>query len=193
MDIRVRTEQIINGQVITIKAYTAIDSTMALNGRLAVIGIGSPIMTDDSIGLRISENIQKMNMKDVDCFQEAVGGLELLPLLRGYSYAVIVDAIQTWNYDPGTILIFDVADFESTVHDVPSHDINVATAIKIGREMDPDTMPLQIKLVAMEIKDMATMSEELTPEVAERQESAERAVLHVLDEFRKDRDQISKD
>ena len=110
---------------------------MALNGRLAVIGIGSPIMTDDSIGLRISENIQKMNMEDVDCFQAAVGGLELLPLLRGYSYAVIVDAIQTWNYDPGTILIFDVADFESTVHDVPSHDINVATAIKIGREMDP--------------------------------------------------------
>jgi hydrogenase maturation protease len=54
-------------------------------------------------------------------------------------------------------------------------------------------MPLQIKLVAMEIKDMATMSEELTPEVAERQESAERAVLHVLSEFRKDRDQISSD
>ena len=166
---------------------------MALNGRLAVIGIGSPIMTDDSIGLRISESIQKMDMPDVDCFQEAVGGLELLPLLRGYSYAVIVDAIQTWNYDPGTILIFDVADFESTVHDVPSHDINVATAIKIGREMDPDTMPLQIKFVAMEIKDMATMSEELTPEVAERQESAERAVLHVLDLFRQDRDQISRD
>lgn len=166
---------------------------MALNGRLAVIGIGSPIMTDDSIGLRISENIQKMGMEDVDCFQEAVGGLELLPLLRGYSYAVIVDAIQTWNYAPGTILIFDVADFESTVHDVPSHDINVATAIKIGREMDPTTMPLQIKFVAMEIEDMATMSESLTPVVAEKQESAEKAVLFVLDEFRKDRDQISSE
>lgn len=166
---------------------------MALNGRLAVIGIGSPIMTDDSIGLRISENIQKMGMGDVDCFQEAVGGLELLPLLRGYSYAVIVDAIQTCNYAPGTILIFDVADFESTVHDVPSHDINVATAIKIGREMDPATMPLQIKFVAMEIEDMATMSESLTPVVAEKQESAEKAVLFVLDEFRKDRDQISSE
>ena len=75
-------------------------TAMVLNGRLAVIGIGSPIMTDDSIGLRISENIQKMNMEDVDCFQEAVGGLELRPLLRDYSYGVIVDAIQTWNYDP---------------------------------------------------------------------------------------------
>lgn len=166
---------------------------MALNGRLAVIGIGSPVMTDDSIGLRISEAIGKLGMDDVDCFQEAVGGLELLPLLRGYSYAVVVDAIQTWNYDPGTILIFDVADFESTVHDVPSHDINVATAIRMGREMDPGSMPLQIKFVAMEIKDMATMGEELTPEVAARQESAENAVRFVLDGFRKDRDQISRE
>ncbi|MCQ2070511.1 MAG: hydrogenase maturation protease [archaeon] len=161
---------------------------MALNGRIAVIGIGSPIMTDDSIGLRISENIQKMNLPDVDCCQEAVGGLDLLPLMRGYSYAVIVDAIQTWNYDPGTILIFDVADFESTVADMPAHDVNVATAIKIGRGMDPDSMPLQVKFVAMEIKDMQTMSEELTPEVAEREESATNAVLHVIDCFRKDRD-----
>lgn len=166
---------------------------VSLNGRLAVVGIGSPIMTDDSIGLRISSAIEKLGMKDVDCFQEAVGGLELLPIIKNYSYAVIVDAIQTWNYDPGTILIFDVADFESTVHDMPAHDINVATAIKIGRQMDPDSMPLQIKFVAMEIKDMATMSKELTPEVAERQESAEKAVLHVLDGFRQDRDQRSKE
>lgn len=150
-------------------------------------------MTDDSVGLRLSSAVEEMHMGDVDCFQEAVGGLELLPLMRGYSYAVIVDAIQTWNYEPGTIMIFDVADFESTVKDVPAHDINVATAIKIGRQMDPDSMPLQIKFVAIEIKDMATMSEELTPEVAERMDSAKNAVLHVLDCFRQDRDQISRE
>ena len=166
---------------------------MALNGRIAVIGLGSPIMTDDSIGLRISEAVEKMHMKDTDCFQEAVGGLEILPLVRGYSYAIIVDAIQTWHYGPGTVLIFDVADFESTVADVPAHDINVATAIRIGREMDPDTMPLQVKFVAVEIKDMQTMSEELTPEVAASEASALSAVLHVMDDFRNDKAQMSRD
>ena len=163
---------------------------MVLNGRIAVIGLGSPIMTDDSIGLRISQAVQDMGIDGVDCFQEAVGGIEVLPLLRGYSYAVFVDAIQTYEYGPGTVIIFDVADFESTVADVPVHDVNIATAIKIGRQMDPDTMPLEVKFVAIEIKDMQTMSEELTPEVASSQESAKGAVLHVINGFL---DQMSKD
>ena len=166
---------------------------MALNGRIAVVGLGSPIMSDDSVGLKVSDDIKAMGMEDVDCFAEAIGGLEVLPVIEGYSYAVFVDAIQTGQYGPGTVLIFDVADFESTVASVPSHDINIATALKIGRQMEPEKMPLSVKFVAIEVKDMATMSEELTPEVAERQESAERAVLHVLSEFRKDRDQISSD
>ncbi len=163
---------------------------MALNGRIAVIGLGSPVMTDDSIGLRVSQAIQDMGLDGVDCFQEAVGGIEVLPLLRGYSYAVFVDAIQTYEYGPGTVLIFDVADFESTVADVPAHDVNIATAIRIGRQMDPDTMPLGIRFVAIEIKDMQTMSETLTPEVASSQESAKGAVLHVIKGFR---DQMSSD
>ncbi|AGI48262.1 hydrogenase maturation protease [Thermoplasmatales archaeon BRNA1] len=167
---------------------------MVLNGRIRVIGLGSPVMTDDSVGLRVSEDIERMGMDDVDCCQEAVGGLELLPLMKGYSYVVIVDAIQTFQYDPGTILIFDVADFESTVNNgMPAHDINVATAIGIGRQMDPDSMPLQVRFVAMEIKDMQTMSEELTPIVASKESSMVDAALHVMDLFRQDRDQSSTD
>ena len=165
---------------------------MALNGRIAVIGIGSPIMTDDSIGLRLSEEIQAMGMPDVDCTQEAVGGLELLPFMRGYSYVVIVDAIQTWQYEPGTVLIFDVADFESTVNGgMPAHDTNIATAVAIGRQIDNSTMPLQIRFVAMEIEDMQTMSEELTPAVAAKKQSMLEAAISVIEGFRRDRDQRS--
>jgi len=167
---------------------------MALNGRIAVIGIGSPVMTDDSIGLRVSEDIQALNMPDVDCSQEAIGGLELLPFMRGYSYVLIVDAIQTWQYEPGTVLIFDVADFESTVNNgMPAHDINIATAVGIGRQIDNSTMPKEIRFVAMEVKDMQTMSEDLTPEVAAKRQSMLDAALDVIEGFRRDRDQRSAD
>lgn len=157
---------------------------MTLNGRISVIGLGSPIMTDDSVGLRIAQRIADRQLPDTDVHQEAVGGLDILPLLRGYSHAVIVDAIQTWQYAPGTVLIFDVGDFESTVGDASAHDVNLATAIKIGRQMDPDSMPRDVRFVAMEIADMQTMSEELTPAVAAQVDSAERAVLHIIGEFR---------
>ncbi len=165
-----------------------------LNGRIKVIGLGSPIMTDDSLGLRVADAIEAMHMDDVDCAQEAIGGLELLPFMRGYSYVLIVDAIQTWQYEPGTILIFDVADFEETVNTgMPAHDINIATAVKLGRQMDNETMPLQIRFVAMEIADMQTMSEELTPVVAERMPSMIEAAKSVMDGFREDRAQKSSE
>lgn len=167
---------------------------MSLNGRIAVIGIGSPIMTDDSIGLRVSSDIEAMGMDDVDCFQEAIGGLELLQIMRGYSYVLIVDAIQTWQYEPGTILIFDVADFESTVNNgMPAHDINIATAVSLGRQMDSTTMPLKILFVAMEIEDMQTMSEELTPIVASKRQSMIDASLDVISRFREERQMSSED
>ncbi len=157
---------------------------MTLNGRISVTGLGSPVMTDDSVGLRLAQRIADRRLPDTDVRQEAVGGLDILPCIRGYSYAVIVDAIQTWNYGPGTVLIFDVADFEDTVGDSAAHGVNLATAIKIGRQMDPDSMPLQVKFVAVEVADMQTMSEELAPAVAASLDSAERAVLHVIEEFR---------
>jgi len=164
---------------------------MTLNSRISVIGLGSPIMTDDSVGLRLAQRIQDRHLPDTDVRQEAVGGLDILPCIRGYSYTVIVDAIQTGKYGPGTVLIFDVADFEDTVRDVPAHDINLATAIRIGRQMDPDSMPCQVKFVAVEIADMQTMSEELTPAVAGSLDSAEKAVLHVIKGFQTDREQRS--
>lgn len=165
---------------------------MTLNGRISVIGIGSPIMTDDSVGLRISEAIQRRNMPDVDCYQEAVGGLEILPLLRGYSYAIIVDAMQSGERGPGSVVIYDVADFEDAVaSDVPAHDINVPTALRIGRRMEPDSMPLSVRFVAVEADDVTTVSECLTPEVAASLGSAEDAVMHVIGLFREERDRRS--
>ena len=71
--------------------------------RTVVVGLGSPIMCDDAVGLRVSEAIDAMDFEDVDCCQEAVGGLDILPVIHGYRYAIIVDAIQTGEYGPGTV------------------------------------------------------------------------------------------
>ena len=107
---------------------------MALNGRIAVIGLGSPIMCDDAVGLRVSEAIDALGMDDVDCFQEAIGGLDILPVIHGYSHAIVVDAIQTGEYGPGTVLLFRESDFDEVIADAATHDVNLPTAIKIGRK-----------------------------------------------------------
>ncbi|MDR3075636.1 MAG: hydrogenase maturation protease [Candidatus Methanoplasma sp.] len=155
-----------------------------LADRTVVIGLGSPIMCDDAVGLKVSEAIESLGLPGVDTLQEAVGGLDIIPMLSGYRFAVIVDAIKTGDYGPGTVLIFDPESFDCTVHDVPAHDVNLATAIKIGRQMDDSIMPEAIKFVAVEVKDLQTMSEDMTPEVTAAVEPARNAVLHIISGFR---------
>lgn len=151
---------------------------------VVVVGLGSPIMCDDAVGLRISDEIQSMGLPGVDCCQEAVGGLDILPVIHGYRYAVIVDAIQTMRYDPGTVLLFKESDFDEVVAGAACHDVNLPTAMKIGRQMDPEIMPEEVRFVAIEVADIRTMSETMTPAVEEAVGSGKAAVLHIIEELR---------
>lgn len=136
-----------------------------LNDRFVVVGLGSPIMTDDAVGLNIAQSVEDMHLDDVDTLQEAIGGLEILPMIRGYRFAIIADAIQTGQQNPGTVMIYDPDDFEDTVGSTFAHDINLATALKIGKQMDAKTMPEKVLFVAVEVLDIQTMSETMTPEI----------------------------
>ena len=152
---------------------------------IIVVGLGSPIMCDDAVGLRISEKIEGMRLPDVDCAQEAVGGLDILPVIHGYRFAVIVDAIQTMQYDPGTVMLYSESDFDGAVAGAACHDVNLPTAVRIGRQMDPGIMPEEIRFVAVEVADIRTMSEKMTPPVEKAVESGTDAVLHIIEGFRR--------
>lgn len=158
--------------------------TGKLKDIILVIGLGSPIMCDDAVGLRVAEEIEKMKISDVETRQEAIGGLEILPIVRGYRYAIIVDCIQTGSVEPGTVMIFDLEDFDSTVVPASAHDFNLATAFSIGSDLEPETMPEGVKYVAVEAADIQTLSETMTPAVEAAVPSAVNAVLYLADQFR---------
>ena len=151
---------------------------------ILVIGLGSPIMTDDAIGLEVVEEIESMHMADVETRQEAIGGLDIIPQLWGYKHVVIVDAIMTQMYEPGTIMFFNPDDFEETIGDASAHDINLATAMRIGREMEPEMMPDEVCFVAIEAEDIGTVNEGMTPKLVEAKPSAVKAVLHQIERLR---------
>ena len=51
--------------------------------------------------------------------------------------------------------------------------------------MDPDIMPKEVRFVAIEVDDIKTVSETMTPAVEASVDSATDAVLHVISELRK--------
>ena len=150
-----------------------------------VIGLGSPIMTDDAIGLEVVQEIEDMHLDGVETRQEAVGGLDIIPIMWGYKNVIIVDAIQTQMYEPGTIMFFDPEDFEPTITNASAHDINLATAMAIGRDMEPEQMPVSVRFVAIEVEDLQTMREGLTEKVEASKDRAVDAVKYLIEEFQK--------
>ena len=155
-----------------------------LSDKILIVGLGSPIMSDDAIGLKVIDEIDKLNLTGVQTQQEAIGGLDIIPVISGYRYAIIVDAIQTHSYGPGTVMIFNPEDFEHTVGNNSAHEVNLSTAMHIGRQLDPDSMPLSVRFVAIEVEDLQTVSETMTQAVQAALPNAVDAVLHLIEELR---------
>ncbi len=158
--------------------------TGKLKDATVVVGLGSPIMCDDAVGLKIAERVGDMGISDIESRQEAIGGLEILPIIKGFRFAIIVDCIKTGSVEPGTVMIFDPKDFDDNVIPSSAHDINLATALSIGNRLDPDNMPEKVMYVAVEADDIQTLSECMTPAVEAAVPNAVSAVLHLISEFR---------
>ncbi len=133
--------------------------------RTLVLGIGSPIMSDDAIGLEVAKRVQSLELKGVEVLDHSTSGLDAIEIVLDFNTVIVVDSIITGKMPPGEFRVMKVEDFSHTVSPGTAHEINIFTAIEIGRRIYPERMPSQILLVAIEVTDVSTISEEMTPEV----------------------------
>lgn len=149
--------------------------------RTLIIGLGSPLLTDDSVGLKVAQALRcrLANDESVTVEEDVRGGLQLMERLTGYDRAIVIDAIVT-GAAPGTI-------HQLTPDDIPTqksasqHDVNLPTALELGRQLGVHLPASRdIVLVGIEADDILTFSEECTPPVAEAIPRAVDAVLKVL-------------
>jgi hydrogenase maturation protease len=146
-----------------------------------VIGLGNPLVTDDSVGLRVVAELQPLlaDRTDVEVAEDHWGGLRLMERMIGFDRAIVVDAIQT-GAPPGTIHLL-TPDGIATQRSASAHDVNLPTALEFGRRAGahlPDNR--QIRLVGIEAQDTLTFGERCTPAVQAAIPQAVEAVLKVL-------------
>ena len=62
-----------------------------------ILGLGNPLVTDDSVGLRVIEQLKPLlaDRADVEVSEDYWGGLRLMERMIGFDRAIVVDAIQT--------------------------------------------------------------------------------------------------
>ncbi len=153
-----------------------------------VLGLGNPLVSDDSVGLRVAGALRARlaDRDDVEVDEDYWGGLRLMERLIGYDRAVVVDAIVT-GAAAGTIHRLTPAAMP-TQRSASAHDVNLTTALAFGREAGA-SLPgdEEIHLVAIEAADVINFSEQCTPEVEAAIPRAVEAVVDILDDVEQQR------
>ncbi|MCX8126717.1 MAG: hydrogenase maturation protease [Dehalococcoidia bacterium] len=132
-----------------------------------VLGLGNPILGDDSVGLRIVREVEKrVRDENVTVLETTASGLALLDVLIGYERLIIVDAIQTREGRVGDVYRLAVKDIDITRHSASPHDTTLTAALELGRRLGlPLPKDENIAIVAVGISPDYVFSEECSEPV----------------------------
>ena len=145
-----------------------------------VLGMGNPILSDDGVGIRVAQEVAKqLNDPQVTIAETSEAGLRLLDSIVGYDKVLIIDAVQTEKGQAGQIYRMEPQDFSATKHPSSPHQINLATALELGKMLNL-AMPQKITIFAVEVKDVTSFSEKCTPEVEQAIPEVVKMVLEEL-------------
>jgi hydrogenase maturation protease len=148
--------------------------------RTLVLGLGNLILSDDGVGIRVVHEVaNQVRSPQITVSDTNVAGLGLLDSIVGYDKVIIIDAIQTEKGQAGQIYRMGTEDFSQTKHFSSPHQINLATALELGKMLNL-AMPKEVTVLAVEAEDTTSFSEECTPEVRRAIPEAVKMVLAEL-------------
>lgn len=145
--------------------------------RVAVVGVGNPMMGDDAVGKRVVDALHELALPDdVDVTHAGTTAFLALEALSGAERGVVVDAVADGEADPGTLHRYRLVDgtFEGDAPDVFMHDFSFTEAVRSGAEAYD--LPADVLVLGVEPAD-TTVGLELSDRVAERLPAVVEAVL----------------
>ena len=156
-----------------------------------ILALGSEILTDDGIGLRIADDLKKEltfqhepKLKHrIDFASALTGSPDLLEIIEGYNTLVIIDAIKTKNGNPGDVYHYSLENYKETFHLENIHDISFPDTLKLGKRIGLK-IPENVKILAIEISDNLTfgnsLSEILTKKYPEILKETKRYIKDII-------------
>jgi len=145
-----------------------------------VLGIGNPILSDDSAGLRVAQLLEeRLDDPGITVVETSAAGWNLLDLIVGYDRVIIIDTIQTEGGRAGEIYRLGLEDFRAMPRVASPHTADLITCLELGKTWRL-ALPAEIIILAIEAADVTTFSESCTPEV---EAAVPRAVEMVLSEL----------
>jgi hydrogenase maturation protease len=140
--------------------------------KILVLGMGNELYGDDAVGIHVIRSLRKELqtekqfpdwLKYIDLEECSLSGLSLLDVVVGYDKLIIVDTIKKSHPHTGRIHILEEKDLRHIPGPSP-HYVSVPQTLEIGKKLDLK-MPEEIRIIAVEAKNMYNLGEGLTPKM----------------------------
>ena len=150
--------------------------------RVLVLGIGNLVMSDDGVGVRVVQQLQREY-----CFTENVGimdggtlGLDLLPELEGIDHLIVVDAVETGG-KPGTCVRLAGEELPIALETkVSPHQMGLKDLLSVAHLLGHS--PGEMVLIGVQPGSIE-MDTELTPAIEAKVDELIRMILDELDKW----------
>ena len=149
---------------------------------ILVLGIGNTVMSDDGVGPKVVQLLQREYVfpANVEIVDGGTLGLDLLPMLEGRSHLVMVDAVETGK-PPGTCVRLTGEELPIALETrISPHQMGLKDLLAVARLLGH--APGEMVLIGVQPGSIG-MDLELTPEVALQVETMKKAVLRELGEM----------
>ncbi|MDO9537239.1 MAG: hydrogenase maturation protease, partial [Thermoplasmata archaeon] len=118
-----------------------------MTSRVAVIGIGNILMSDDGAGVRVLDLLQSLP-PGVSIIELATGGMTLLHQFDGLDMVIIVDAVD-FDGKPGEVRVFkpeDVTSIKTVGYSL--HDLDILKVLELAEKLG--TLPKEVFIAAIQ-------------------------------------------
>lgn len=101
---------------------------------ILVLGVGNILLRDEGVGVRVVEAMERMDLPpDVELFDGATAGFDLLDVLADRRKVIVVDAID-FDCEPGTVVRLEPEDImPQTDPGVSQHEAGLMDALAATR------------------------------------------------------------
>ncbi len=148
-----------------------------------VIGLGNPILKDDGVGIYAARALRRLVPPDrsIDVEELAVGGLRLMESMIDYDRVIVIDAVWSPDGEVGQVVQFDAGDLPSTMNSASAHDVDLPTALQVGRRLGA-SLPADdaIQIVGITAREVLAFDDKPSTPVMDAIPRAVNCVLELL-------------
>ena len=144
--------------------------------RILVLGVGNILYTDEGVGVRAVEKLQREHefSDNVTLMDGGTLGMRLMDSIMQADKLIVVDAVHGGK-EPGTLYRFTGEDLRKSLAFKDSmHQLDLVDTLIFCKELGnrPDTV-----VIGIEPYDLRTLAMEMSPAIIERLDSLTRLVL----------------